>query len=170
MSLGMYVMTSDDYVSFKTCWESKWKYDKFPPTDFSSGRCLDPDKQVPSAVSCDMYKETKLIWLRYSNALHLNWFTLYSSLQIFAIELVSYLGQQFALPKSLGIAKLALSVMSTLLGGKNTCKCMCVVFILSVLDNELCRWYFYTMFPFSNVTRITARILPTDPSSISKDL
>ena len=38
--------------------------------------------------------------------------------QIFAIELVSYLSQQFALPKSLGIAKLALNVMSTLLGGR----------------------------------------------------
>ena len=32
---------------------------------------------------------------------------------------MSYLSQQFALPKSLGIAKLALNVMSTLLGGTN---------------------------------------------------
>ncbi len=39
------------------------------------------------------------------------------SLQIFAIELVSYLCQQFALPKSLGVAKLAVNVMATLLGG-----------------------------------------------------
>jgi len=35
--------------------------------------------------------------------------------QIFACELVSYLSIQYALPKSLGIARLALDVMSTLL-------------------------------------------------------
>ncbi|XP_064619971.1 integrator complex subunit 2-like [Lineus longissimus] len=36
--------------------------------------------------------------------------------QIFSIELVSFLSLQYALPKSLGIAKLAVSVMTTLLG------------------------------------------------------
>jgi integrator complex subunit 2 len=38
--------------------------------------------------------------------------------QVFSIELVSFLSLQYALPKSLSIAKLAVSVMTTLLGGK----------------------------------------------------
>ena len=42
------------------------------------------------------------------------------SSQIFAIDLVSHLSRQYPLPKSLGVAKLAVSVMATLLNGKMT--------------------------------------------------
>ena len=38
--------------------------------------------------------------------------------QIFAIDLISYLSLQYALPKSLGVAKLAVNVMSTMLAGE----------------------------------------------------
>jgi Integrator complex subunit 2 len=39
--------------------------------------------------------------------------------QIFAIDLVSYLSLQYALPKSLTVAKIAVNVMGTMLGGKH---------------------------------------------------
>ena len=38
--------------------------------------------------------------------------------QMFAVELVSYLCLQYALPKSLSIAKLAINVLATLVGGR----------------------------------------------------
>ena len=40
-------------------------------------------------------------------------------LQIFAVELVSHLSIQYALPKSLGAAKLVVSVVTTLLTGNH---------------------------------------------------
>lgn len=42
------------------------------------------------------------------------------STQIFAIQLLSYLCTQYALPKSLSVARLAISVMGTLLTGEST--------------------------------------------------
>lgn len=44
---------------------------------------------------------------------------------MFAIELVSYLSVQYALPKSLGIARLAVNVMTTLV--KGMCHCFAVL-------------------------------------------
>ena len=38
--------------------------------------------------------------------------------QIFAIDLASHLSLQYALPKSLSIAKLCINTLTTLLGGK----------------------------------------------------
>jgi hypothetical protein len=38
--------------------------------------------------------------------------------QIFAMDLVSHLAVQYALPKSLSVARLAINTLSTLLGGK----------------------------------------------------
>lgn len=45
---------------------------------------------------------------------------MYVSTQIFAIQLLSYLCTQYALPKSLSVARLAISVMGTLLTGEST--------------------------------------------------
>lgn len=39
-------------------------------------------------------------------------------MQVFAIQLVSYLSLQYALPMALTVAKLAVNVMNTMLGGK----------------------------------------------------
>jgi integrator complex subunit 2 len=41
--------------------------------------------------------------------------------QIFAMDLVSHLAVQYALPKSLSVARLAINTLSTLLGGKSLC-------------------------------------------------
>jgi integrator complex subunit 2 len=38
--------------------------------------------------------------------------------QVFAMDLVSHLAVQYALPKSLSVARLAINTLSTLLGGK----------------------------------------------------
>lgn len=37
--------------------------------------------------------------------------------QLFAVDLVSHLAVQYALPKSLSVARLAVNTLSTLLGG-----------------------------------------------------
>lgn len=51
---------------------------------------------------------------------NLKLFCLCFSPQIFAIQLLSYLCTQYALPKSLSVARLAISVMGTLLTGLQT--------------------------------------------------
>jgi hypothetical protein len=38
--------------------------------------------------------------------------------QVFAVDLVSHLAVQYALPKSLSVARLAINTLSTLLGGR----------------------------------------------------
>ena len=40
--------------------------------------------------------------------------------QMFAVDLVSHLSLQYALPKSLSVARLAISTLTTLLTGTNT--------------------------------------------------
>jgi len=40
--------------------------------------------------------------------------------QLFAVDLVSHLAIQYALPKSLSVARLAINTLSTLLGGRFT--------------------------------------------------
>lgn len=49
------------------------------------------------------------------------------SRQIFAIQLLSYLCTQYALPKSISVARLAVSVMGTLLTGGFGCM-LCLMF------------------------------------------
>ena len=51
--------------------------------------------------------------------------------QIFAVELVSYLSLQYALPKSLGVARLAINVMNTLMGGEKFQPFDCEVVLLN---------------------------------------
>lgn len=58
---------------------------------------------------------TKKLSQLFYVARYINAFVL---VQVFAIDLISHLSVQYALPKSLAIAKLAINVMSTMIGGE----------------------------------------------------
>lgn len=62
------------------------------------------------------------------------------STQIFAIQLLSHLCTQYALPKSLSVARLAISVMGTLLTGECCFSYLCIAVRLYT---HLKKFYYY---------------------------
>lgn len=62
--------------------------------------------------------------------------------QIFAVDLISHLSIQYALPKSFSVAKLAVNSLSTLLSGTRT------LTYVTAHYNSICFFYFYVFCVF----------------------